>query len=129
MAMQSGQERKVVTRRGFLRRGAVVAAAPWVLPASALGREAARPPSDRIVMGCIGVGGRGRGDTQVFLASSETQIVAVCDVDRGRCNGARKMVDDHYAAQRGKAGGDKDQRNDAEFRGTHAESLLNNGRR
>jgi len=102
--MASTQEGRGVTRRAFLRRGAAVAAAPYVLSASVLGREAARPPNDRIVMGSIGVGGRGRGDTQVFLASSETQVVAVCDVDRTRCDRVKKMVDDHYAAQRGKAG-------------------------
>jgi len=94
--------RTPITRRRFLGAAAAAAAAPSIVPASALGNDGSKPPNDRIVMGCIGVGGRGRSDTQVFLASSETQVVAVCDVDTGRREGARKMVDDHYAARLGK---------------------------
>ena len=68
-----------VTRRGFLRNAAAAAAAPLFLRASALGQGASLP-SDRLAMGCIGIGGQGSNDTQAFLASPDSQIVAVCDV-------------------------------------------------
>ncbi len=88
-----------LSRRQFL---AVAAAgvAPYVLPASALGKEGAAAPSDRIVFGSIGVGGRGRIDTRIFTAFAESQMLAVCDVDTGRLARARKTVDDYYAAKR-----------------------------
>jgi len=37
-----------------------------------------------------------------FLHSGDTQIVAVCDVDSGRREGARKAVEAHYSARRPK---------------------------
>ena len=51
-----------LTRRQFLTRGTMAASAvalPYYIPASALGRGGAVAPSERIVMGGIGVGGRG----------------------------------------------------------------------
>jgi len=51
-----------LTRRRFLTRGAMAASAlalPYYIPASALGRDGAVAPSNRIVMGGIGLGGRG----------------------------------------------------------------------
>jgi len=51
-----------VTRRQFLKGAAVaggLVAAPWIVPASALGRDGAVPPSERIVVGAIGIGNRG----------------------------------------------------------------------
>ena len=50
---------KTLTRRRFLKRGAMAAGAltlPCYIPASALGRNGALAPSDRIVMGGIGNG-------------------------------------------------------------------------
>src|ERR1035438_10560388 len=54
-----------VTRRQFLRQTTTVLGAalavPSLVPASALGRSGAMPPSERITMGFIGVGGQGGG--------------------------------------------------------------------
>ena len=71
-----------LSRRRFLK-GTVAAAAlacPAIIPGSALGKDGAVAPSNRIVMGCIGVGGMGRGDMGAFLGSPDAQVVAVCDV-------------------------------------------------
>ena len=86
-------------RREFLTRiaGAVGAGAvfPSVIPATALG--AGRPsPSNRIVMGAIGVGSMGKGDLAGFLGKPEVQVVAVCDVDRRHRKQAKQMVDRRY---------------------------------
>ena len=90
-------EEKLTNRRSFLR-GTVAAAGatvalPTVVPATVLGSNA---PSNRIVMGAIGVGSQGTGDMRGFLGKSEVQMVAVCDVDKGHLDNAKKIVDQKY---------------------------------
>jgi predicted dehydrogenase len=74
-------------RREFLKQsGSIVAAsiaAPFIVPASALGKNGVVAPSDRIVMGCIGLGGQGTYDMRAFINQPDTEIVALCDVDEG----------------------------------------------
>ena len=89
-----------LTRRHFLGTAAVLGA-PWLVRASALGAEGAPPPSDRLTMGCIGIGGQGNNDSQAFLASPLSQVLAVCDVDSGRRGAAQKRVEGFYAARGG----------------------------
>ena len=86
-----------LTRRRFLAASAAAVAAPAVVPATALGKGDRPAPGDRIVMGCIGVGGMGTGDMRNFLGADEVQVVAVCDVDREKRDAAKKRVEDHYA--------------------------------
>ncbi|UCD52725.1 MAG: Gfo/Idh/MocA family oxidoreductase [Phycisphaerales bacterium] len=95
----SHDNRKTLTRRRFLGRGAMAAGAgalPWYVPASARGRGGAVAPSERIVMGGIGLGGRGFYDLGYMLTQPDVQWVAVCDVLKGRRNAAKKLVDDKY---------------------------------
>jgi predicted dehydrogenase len=91
-----------LTRRQFLTRGTMAAGAvalPWLIPASALGRGGAVAPSERIVMGGIGLGGRGSYDLGVMLAQKDVQWVAVCDVVKGQRKAAKNSVDDKYGNQ------------------------------
>ena len=103
------------TRRQFLRQTstavAAALAAPAFVPASVLGRAGARPPSERITMGFIGVGGQGGGHllggawTYVaggYAGRKDVQVLAVCDVWRDRRENATKKVNDHYAEVYGK---------------------------
>jgi predicted dehydrogenase len=86
----------MLTRRRFLTRGAMAASAvalPYYIPASALGRDGAVAPSERIVLGGIGIGGRGSYDLGVMLGMPEVQCVAVCDVRKGRREAAKNLVD------------------------------------
>lgn len=69
---------------------------PHIIPASALGKNGQVPPSDRIVMGAIGVGSMGTGNMIGFLNKKETQFVAVCDVDEKRNNKAKQLIDQTY---------------------------------
>ncbi len=88
-----------ITRRRFLTRGAVAAGAvalPCYIPASALGRGGAVAPSERIVMGGIGMGGRGSYDLGCMLNEPDIQWVAVCDVLKGRRDAAKNVVDSKY---------------------------------
>jgi predicted dehydrogenase len=91
-----------LTRRQFLGRGAVaagIATVPWVIPASALGRNGSVAPSERIVMGGIGLGGRGSYDLGALLNYKDVQVVAVCYLVKGRREAAKKSVDAAYANQ------------------------------
>jgi predicted dehydrogenase len=82
-----------MNRRGFLRTsGAVVAAMglPSIIPASAFGA------SNKIVLGCIGVGGRGTMNMKCFLPLEECRVVAVCDPYEDRRRKAKGLADTQY---------------------------------
>jgi predicted dehydrogenase len=87
-----------IGRRNFLKKAssALIGAvgAPLFIPASALGRGGAIAPSDRIAIGCIGVGGMGKANMESFLGKPEAQIVAVCDVDAKHRAQARARVEE-----------------------------------
>jgi len=87
----------LITRRSFLKGTAAIGGAaiglPAIVPSSVFGANA---PSNRIVMGAIGVGSQGTGDMQGFLGKPEVQMVAVCDIDKGHLDNAKKIVDDRY---------------------------------
>ena len=85
----------LVNRRAFLKASAAFVALPTVIPASALGADGRPAPSERIVMGGIGIGNMGGGDMGVFLGRRDVQYVAVCDVKRGVRDGAKNRADRH----------------------------------
>jgi len=90
--------KELMNRRRFLRGAAGAACAgiamPSIVPASVFGAQA---PSNRIVMGAIGVGSQGTGDMRGFLSKeSQVQMVAVCDVDEGHLDGAKQIVNQKY---------------------------------
>jgi len=107
-------------RRQFLKRAAGTAVGaisfPYIVPSSAVGKGGTVAPSDRIALGCIGMGGQGTYDMNGFLTGrSDVQVVAVCDVNKessdydtlyqfedttaGR-EPARKRVESYYAGQK-----------------------------
>jgi len=87
-----------MNRRQFLDRAAIAAsvAVPAMIPASALGRAGRVAPSERVVMGSIGVGNMGFGDMNAFMGISEVQVVAACDVKSTMRDRAKQAVDAHY---------------------------------
>jgi predicted dehydrogenase len=54
------------------------------------------PASDRIAMGAIGCGGKGRHNTGEFLQHPDVQFVAVCDVDTRHSQEDKRQVDAKY---------------------------------
>ena len=74
-------------------------ALPWFIPASALGRNGTVAPSERIVLGGIGIGGRGSYDLGTMLAQKDVQWAAVCDLVKERRDAAKKSVDAAYGNQ------------------------------
>ena len=86
------------SRRTFLKSGLTgifaAGAAPRFLPARLFGATA---PSNKVTLGCIGVGAHGFGvNLKSFLQEDDCQIVAVCDVFASRRTKARLAVDEHY---------------------------------
>lgn len=92
-------KRSTVTRRKFVKRIAAIVAAPVIIPASALGKDGRPAPSNRIVMGSIGVGRKGTSDMRTFLQQKDVQLVAVADVETRHRKRARKIIEDHYAGR------------------------------
>ena len=80
------RHKSALSRRSFLQRTGVAAAAcsaaPMIIPCSALGRGGVAAPSERIVFGCIGLGGQGQHNMRAMISQNDTQVVALCDVER-----------------------------------------------
>jgi predicted dehydrogenase len=82
-----------MNRRDFLRSSTAALAAislPSIIPASAFGA------GDKIVLGCIGVGGMGTGNMKNFLALDDCRVVAVCDTYADRRQKAKDLADAQY---------------------------------
>jgi hypothetical protein len=78
------QDQHRSSRRSFLLKASAAFAVPTVITTNALGGPDKEPASERIVMGSIGVGGRGGGNARHFAGRQEVQMVASCDVVMSR---------------------------------------------
>jgi len=67
-----------ISRREFLGASATAAAGMMIVPRHVLGGPEITPPSDKLNIGCVGVGGKGTSD--IWSVSTEN-IAALCDVD------------------------------------------------
>ncbi|MDD4869454.1 MAG: Gfo/Idh/MocA family oxidoreductase [Kiritimatiellae bacterium] len=100
--MKNNVSKSSITRRQFLAKAAMAGGAialPCFIPASALGRNGAVPPSERILMGGIGIRGRGTGDLKWMMAESDVQFVAICDIRKDRREAVKQMIDDKYGTK------------------------------
>ena len=99
-----GMKDKNVSRRDFLRDGAGIVLGAMglahIIPSSALGKAGNVAASDRIAVGCIGLGNQGGALLRGFLGEPDAQIVAVCDVHATKRQGTLKIVEQHYADRR-----------------------------
>ena len=104
-----------LSRRDFLKTSAAAGAAfamPAIVPSSVLGAAA---PSNRITIGCVGMGGQGTWNMNGFLHKPHAQVLAVCDVNKGSDDydklyqfphstagrePARQMVERYYGQQK-----------------------------
>ncbi|MDR2763741.1 MAG: Gfo/Idh/MocA family oxidoreductase [Tannerella sp.] len=69
-----------ISRRAFLQRGAVAAAALTIVPNTILGKSHGyTAPSDKLNIAAVGIGGMGHGNINAVKATEN--IVALCDVD------------------------------------------------
>src|SRR5256885_11239604 len=86
-----------VTRRRFLASAAAAIAVPTFIPASALGRDGRPAPSERIVVGIVGWGMMGPGNTTGLMAEKDCQVVAACDLDTRPLQKAVDTINKHYS--------------------------------
>jgi len=89
-------------RRRFLKtalQAGAVLAAPQVVPGSVLGKGGVVAPSQRIVLGGIGIGGRGSYVLSCFMQEPDVQFVAICDVQAMRREAVKRRVDAQYGNQ------------------------------
>ena len=84
------------TRRSFIKKAAWVAAMPTIIPASVLGQNDNVAPSNRIVVGGIGLGPRGREVLAAFFKQPDVQFVAIADVQKVRSEIIRKTANRHH---------------------------------
>jgi predicted dehydrogenase len=92
--------KKEMDRRRFLKQatlsGAGVIGFPCFVRSTALGKDGSVAPSNRIAVGCIGMGGRGTSNMRAFMGRKQTQVVAVCDVHADKRSKALYLVKDKY---------------------------------
>lgn len=87
------------TRREFLARSvkaSTLFALPLIVPASALGRDGAIAPSERITLAGLGIGPRGRYVLGCFLQEPVVQFVAIADVRKDRRESIRELAEKQY---------------------------------
>ena len=88
-----------LNRRRFLRNSAIAFGVPAIIPGSALGLNGAVAPSNRIVVGGVGLGPRGREVLKSFLSQPDAQFVMIADVQETRREVIRVMVNRQYNNQ------------------------------
>jgi len=85
-----------LNRRGFLKtalQAGAVLLAPQIVPGRVLGRDGGVAPSERIIMGAIGIGNRGSYDLDCFLPQPDVQFVAICEVKKERRESVKRRAD------------------------------------
>jgi predicted dehydrogenase len=91
---RTGSVQLKTNRREFLKTAAV--GFPALVPASALGRQGAVAPSERVVVACIGTGWQGGNNVNSILEEPGAQLAAVCDIDAVHLKQALDTVNAKY---------------------------------
>lgn len=103
--------KKEVSRRNFVRITALSAASFVIVPRHVLGGRGFVAPSDKVNIGIVGAGGKGKENTAELLQLADVQVTAIADpanywdlasfyyqTEAGR-GPVKKMVEDHYHAK------------------------------
>ena len=84
-------------RRQFMQAAAAATLGmPTIIPASALGRDGHVAPSNRIVLGGIGLGRRGQKVLEGFFQQPDCQFIAIADPQKERRDMVKAKTDEHY---------------------------------
>ena len=93
-------EQTSLSRRGFLRRATGLTLAgvgfPYVVRPAALGKAGSVAASNRITVGCVGVGPQGTHVMRNFLSQDDCRVVAICDLKEPRRDEVSGIVNQHY---------------------------------
>jgi len=109
---------KKISRRQFLKTAGATAAGaigfPYIVASSAMGKAGSIAASNRITVGCIGMGSQGMVNLRALLTKDNVQVVAICDVNPGSSGyhaggsgkgiagrePARRILEKHYAGSK-----------------------------
>jgi predicted dehydrogenase len=83
-------------RRSVLKLLTASSLGPMILPGRLFGAGA---PSNKITVGCIGVGWQGGGNLDALLALDDCRVLAICDVDEAHLKAAVDKVNAKYGNQ------------------------------
>ncbi len=75
------RKKQSISRRDFVKRSAITSTALLSVSSDVLGREGRKPPSDKLNIAVVGIGGRGGHN---LGKCDKENIVALCDVDDER---------------------------------------------
>lgn len=92
-------DKSPITRRRFLQTTAAaggLTVAPSFVPSRALGKDGAVAPSERIIVGGIGIQHRGMHDLRWMLRNPDVQFVAICDLQQKQRQAIKQYIDKHY---------------------------------
>ncbi len=93
-------QKSTINRRQFIKRAAGTAIGalsfPYIVPSSVLAKPGAILPSDKITIGCIGVGWMGTSNLEGFLREADARVIAVCDLDKVHLKRAKNIVNAKY---------------------------------
>lgn len=84
------------TRRAFLKTTGVAIGMPMIVPSSVLGLNGKTAPSNRIVLGGIGLGPRGRKVLDAFFKHKDCQFIAIADPQKERREIIKRLADRNY---------------------------------
>lgn len=84
------------TRRNFIKQAGLAVGMPMIVPSSVLGLNGKTAPSNRIVMGGIGLGPRGRKVLDAFFQHKDCQFVAIADPQAERREIIKRLADRNY---------------------------------
>jgi predicted dehydrogenase len=82
-----------VSRRTFLKNGALAAGTFFIVPRHVLGRGFV-PPSDKLNLAAVGAGGKGFSDISNAWNNGANNVAALCDVDWKHAKGAAEKFPD-----------------------------------
>lgn len=77
-----------LNRRSFIKQSAGAATA-----LATLGSLKAAGPNEKVIVGVMGIGGRGTGLAEMFAERTDVEIAYLCDVDSRRFPRAQKVVE------------------------------------
>ena len=98
--MRAISKTATLSRRQFLNRSlAAGLVAPLIVPGRVLGLDGGVAPSNRITLGAIGIGPRGRYVLGCMLDEPDVQFRAICDVQAERRQQVKAMADTKYGNQ------------------------------
>jgi predicted dehydrogenase len=86
--------RRIFLKKALLGAGAVLS--PLIVPASVLGRGGGVAPSNRITLGGIGIGPRGKLVLAAMMAESDVRFIATCDVQARMRDEIKGIADTYY---------------------------------